>query len=114
VQRAAHRAAIEASGQHLHTVEQHDGNAVAVLREGRVAVDVDHFERVSASPRRLFDDGLSLRAEQAADPRHESHGPHRGIVAVSMRPGTVLVIVLLLAAILVAAAVFVVQLVSAG
>lgn len=59
-----------------------------------------------------LDERLSLLAQPAPGSRDEQNRTHTGIFPSLMRPGTVLTIVLLLVALMVAAIVFVIQLLS--
>lgn len=100
------------AGEHLHPVAQHHRDPLPVPLLPPSLVDVHHFEDMTASRCAGRDDGKGLGTEQTPGSGHELHSAHRGIVVPPMRPGTVLAIVLLLVALTIAAAVFVIQLLS--
>jgi hypothetical protein len=112
-QRVAHLALTEPACQHHDTVEDHDGDAVAVPLLPWGAIDVDRLECVAGPCRRAFHDGTHMITQRAPLPREEDHR-HRGIVRRHMRPATVLALVVLLVMIAVAGIAFVIRLVSLG
>jgi hypothetical protein len=108
-QGAADLGGTEAPGEHLDTISEHHWNPIAEAIGEAGPVDVDRLEGVPSAPSHGFDDGLRLGAQHARAAGQEDQVAHCGSVS-SVRPGTTVAILLLLALLLIAGVIFVVRL----
>jgi hypothetical protein len=124
-----HVARREASSEHFLAVADHDRYALAeLLLEAGVGVDVDHCEGVASATRPGLHPREGLVAEHArrtgqeVEVGHQRDGPSLIVGAIradaglatvaTMRPGTVITVLLLLMLLVVAGVVFVIRLQS--